>query len=179
MTLIAETPRLLLRHFDVADADALRHVFGDPAVMHFGPGVQTPQWLDEWLRTWIDRRYAAWGFGMWAVVEKSSGAVIGYCGLTQFNNPCAPDDVELGYRLARAHWGQGYATEAATATRDHAFAALALPRIIAMIDPRNTASLRVAAKLGMRYERDVLLEGYTHPDGVYAIERGEWERLRS
>ena len=179
MTIITETPRLLLRHFDVADADALQHVFGDPAVMHFGPGVQTPQWVDEWLRTWIDRRYAAWGFGMLAVVEKSSDAVIGYCGLTQFNNRCAPDDVELGYRLARAQWGRGYATEAATAARDHAFAALALPRIIAMIDPRNTASLRVAEKLGMRYEHDILLEGYTHPDGVYAIERGEWEQLRS
>ena len=179
MTTITETPRLILRHFDVADADALQHVFGDPHVMHFGPGVQTPQWVAEWLRTWIDRRYATWGFGMWAVVEKSSGGVIGYCGLTQFNNRCAPDDVELGYRLARAHWGRGYATEAATAARDHAFGALALPRIIAMIDPRNTASLRVAEKLGMRYERDILLEGYTHPDGVYAIERDEWERLWS
>jgi len=177
--IIVETPRLILRHFDVADAGPLQQVFADADVMHFGPGVQTPEWVAKWLRAWIDRRYATWGFGMWAVVEKSSGAVIGYCGLTQFNNRCAPEDVELGYRLARVHWGRGYATEAAAAARDHAFGALALPRIIAMIDPRNTASLRVAVKLGMRYERDILLEGYTHPDGVYAIERDEWERLRS
>jgi RimJ/RimL family protein N-acetyltransferase len=168
--LIAKTDRLILRHFTLADADAMAKIFGDAEVMRYGPGVQTPQWVDDWLRSWIERRYAEWGFGFWAVVEPSSGAVIGYCGLTQFSNRCAAGEAELGYRLARAHWGQGYATEAARAVRDHAFATLALPRLIAMIDPRNTASLRVAEKLGMRYERDVMFEGYTHPDRLYSID---------
>ena len=65
-------------------------------------------------------------------------------------------EIEIGYRLARAHWGQGYATEAVTAVRDYAFAALEMPRLIALIDPANTTSIRVAEKAGMRYEADVM-----------------------
>ena len=172
--IVTQTPRLILRHFDVGDADAIRLLFADPEVMRYGPGVQTPQWADDWLRDWIERRYAAWGFGMWAVVQRRSGAVIGYCGLSRFDNRCAAGEAELGFRLARAHWGRGYATEAARAVRDYAFATLALPRLIALIDPQNRASLRVAEKLDMRYERDVLFEGYTHPDLLFAIERAVW-----
>ena len=63
-----------------------------------------------------------------------------------------------------------YATEAAQSVRDYAFNTLRLPRLISMIDPQNVASIRVAEKLGMRYEKDVVFEGYTHPDRVYVIE---------
>ena len=75
--------------------------------------------------------------------------------------------------MARSYWGRGYATEAAQAVRDYAFNRLRLPRLIAMIDPQNIASIRVAEKLGMYYEKDVMFEGYTHPDRVYAIEGEE------
>jgi RimJ/RimL family protein N-acetyltransferase len=78
--------------------------------------------------------------------------------------------VELGYRLARSAWGKGYATEATIAVRDHAFTSLGMKRLIAIIDPSNLASVRVAEKLGMRFESEVMLEGYTHPDHVYALD---------
>jgi RimJ/RimL family protein N-acetyltransferase len=82
---------------------------------------------------------------------------------------CGQPETEIGYRLARPYWGRGYATESARAVRDYALNTLRLPRLIAMIDPQNVASIRVVEKLGMHYEKDVMFEGYTHPDRVYAI----------
>jgi RimJ/RimL family protein N-acetyltransferase len=78
-------------------------------------------------------------------------------------------EIELGYRLARLAWGRGYATEAAHAVRDLAFTTLGLKRLIAMIDPANGASIRVAEKIGMQYEKDIVFGGYNHPDRIYSI----------
>lgn len=158
----------MLRPFQAADADALSAVFADAEVMRYGDGVRSSQWARAWMDRWIEELYPAWGFGMWAVVETGAAAVIGYCGLSRFPQRCTPDETEIGFRLARAHWGQGFATEAARAVRDYAFDVLRLPRLIAMIDPANVASIRVAEKIDMRYERDVLLAGYDHPDRLYA-----------
>ena len=71
--------------------------------------------------------------------------------------------------MQRAAWGYGYASEAARAVRDFAFFTLNIQRLIAVIDPMNVASLRVAEKIGMHYEADAMLEGYDHPDRVYVI----------
>jgi RimJ/RimL family protein N-acetyltransferase len=171
---IAETERLILRHFRTSDAQAMDRVLGDAYVMRFGEGPQTADRVRFWIRREITDRYPTWGFGKWAVVEKLGGAVMGYCGLARFTDRVLPGEVEIGYRLARAHWGKGYATEAARAAVAHAFGTLQLPRVIAMIDPENVASLRVAEKLGMRYVRDVSMEGWTHPDRVYAIDPQEF-----
>ena len=175
--LISQTPRLILRHLCLADGEAMDGVFGDAEVMRYGDGVRSPQWVREWIAGWIDEHYPKWGFGMWAVVDKRTSAVIGYCGLSRFAarcaDRCADHETEIGFRLARAHWGRGLATEAAQAVRDHAFGALRLPRLVALIDPANIASIRVAEKIGMRYERDVMLPGYDHPDWVYALGNGK------
>jgi RimJ/RimL family protein N-acetyltransferase len=149
----------------------MAQVFGDPEVMRFGDGVQTKEWIDAWLRTCLERYYQTWGFGPYAVVEKDSHDVIGYCGLFYFPDINGQPEVEIGYRLARAAWGRGYATEAVSAVRDFAFYTLGIRRLIAMIDPANSASVHVAQKIGMRYEQDVMLAGYTHPDHVYAMAR--------
>ena len=146
-------------------------VFGDPEVMRFGDGVQTREWVESWLLTCLEHYYQTWGFGPYAVVEKHSQNVIGYCGLFFFPNINGQPEVEIGYRLARSAWGQGYATEAAGAVRDFAFNVLGLKRLIAMIDPANIASIRVAEKIGMHYEMDVMLEGYDHPDHIYVVTR--------
>lgn len=171
--LIAQTPRLTLRHFRPDDAGAMDAVFGDPEVMRFGDGVRPPDWVRAWVASWPDEHYPRWGFGAWAVVDNPTSAVIGYCGLTRFPGRCAPGEAEIGFRIARAHWGRGLATEAARAALDHAFAALRLPRLIALVDPANVKSIRVVEKLGMRYERDAMLPGYDHPDRVYAVDRAD------
>lgn len=146
-------------------------VFGDPEVMHFGDGVQTKEWVQDWLHTCLERYHQTWGFGPFAVIEKRTQDVIGYCGLFFFPDINGRPEVEIGYRLARSAWGQGYATEAALAVRDLAFSTLSIKRLIAIIDPSNTASIRVAEKIGMRYEKEVMLKGYTHPDHVYVVTR--------
>ena len=96
---------------------------------------------------------------------------MGYCGLFFFPDIDGQAEVEIGYRLARAVWGKGYATEAAQAVRNFAFTTLDIKRLIAMIDPSNIASIRVAKKIGMHYEKDVMFEGYDHPDHVYVVTR--------
>lgn len=164
------TPRLHLRHFHILDADALYRVFGDPEVMRFGDGPQTRQWVQSWLETCLEHHFSKWGFGAYAVVQNEN--VIGYCGLFFFPDIAGQPEVEIGYRLERSAWGQGYATEAARAVRDYAFATLGIGRVIALIDPANLASIRVAEKLGMHYEKEVMLAGYTHPDHVYVVTRG-------
>jgi [ribosomal protein S5]-alanine N-acetyltransferase len=167
--IIAQTERLVLRHLHVLDHEPMLRVFGDREVMRFGDGVQTGEWVRRWIASCLQHYYQQWGFGPYAVVERRSREVIGYCGLVFFPDLDGQAEVELGYRLARSWWGYGYATEAALAVRDYALQTLCLKRLIALIDPANTASIRVATKLGMRYERPIMLEGYSHPDHVYAM----------
>lgn len=96
------------------------------------------------------------GFGPWAI-EDAGGAFLGFAGLAYVPPflQAAGDRPELGWRLARASWGQGLATEAATAARDDAFERLGLPGLISIIHPDNVRSQRVATKLGFRRERAV------------------------
>jgi [ribosomal protein S5]-alanine N-acetyltransferase len=167
--IIVDTPRLILREFHLSDGDALTRVFGDAEVMKYGDGVKTQQWIKAWIARWIGELYTTWGFGMWASVEKSEGTVVGYCGLSRFPDRCSTHETEIGIRLERAYWGQGLATEAALAVRDYGLHTLRLPKLIAMIDPGNVASIRVVKKIGLHYEREVMLEDYDHPDHVYAL----------
>lgn len=159
-----------MREFAASDFAAMTHIFGDPEVMRFGDGPQSIEWIRDWLHRCMES-YARRGYGPWAVVEKSCGEVIGYCGLFYFPDINGRAEIEIGYRLARAHWRQGYATEAVVTVRDYAFTTLRLSRLIALIDPANATSIRVAEKAGMRHEAEVMFEGYTHPDWVYAISR--------
>ena len=148
-------------------------VFGDPEAMRFGDGVQTKEWVKTWVQTCLERYYQTWGFGPYAVVERQTQELIGYCGLFYFPKINGQPEVEIGYRLIRSAWGQGYATEAVLAVRDFAFNTLGVKRLIAIIDPANVASIHVVEKVGMKYEEDVMLEGYDHPDHVYAITKAD------
>jgi ribosomal-protein-alanine N-acetyltransferase len=169
---VLTTARLFLRHFHIFDAEAMMAVFGDREVMRFGDGVQTREWVQNWISTCLERYHQTWGFGPYAVIEQQRPELLGYSGLFYFPDIGGQPEVEIGYRLRRSAWGQGFATEAARAVRNYAFHPLGLQRLIALIDPSNTASTRVAEKIGMHYERDVMLPGYTHPDRLYAISRG-------
>ena len=166
---ILTTQRLLLRQFHITDTEPLYKVFGDVEVMRFGDGAQTKEWVHNWILTCFDWYSKSWGFGPYAVVNQHDQGVIGYCGLFYFPDVDGKPEVEIGYRLARSAWGKGFATEAAVAVRNYAFKTLGMKRLIAMIDPSNIASIHVAKKIGMRYEKDIMLEGYTHPDHIYSM----------
>jgi ribosomal-protein-alanine N-acetyltransferase len=166
---IARTRRLLLRRLSMTDGEAMDAVFGDAEVMRFGDGTKSPAQVRHWIEQWIEQLYDRWGFGMWAVLRRSDQMTIGYCGLSRFPNRVAPGETEIGFRLARPFWGQGFATGAVMASRDYALATLKLPKLVALIDPANKASIRVVEKAGFAYEREAMLAGYDHPDRVYAL----------
>jgi RimJ/RimL family protein N-acetyltransferase len=139
-----ETERLTIRAFDPdGDAEAMLAVYGDdPEVMRFIPGLATVRARLETYRRASSRR----GFSSWAVAERENGRVFGDVGFGIFE---PTRDIELGYTLARAYWGRGYATEAAEACLALGLALLGAPRIIALADEENVASQRVAERIGM------------------------------
>ena len=146
-----ETERLVLRPLDAHDLDAMTTLLGDAqALALWGDPLDR-----DGARDWIERnvaRYRADGFGRCAMILRSSGELVGDCGLIRTTVEDVPE-VELGWIVRRSHWGQGLATEAARAWRDAAFTAFGLGRIVSMVSEGNPASRRVAEKLGMTVER--------------------------
>jgi ribosomal-protein-alanine N-acetyltransferase len=196
-TIVLETERLLLRHLDWSDFDALHAIMSDPDVMRFiGTGLaKTRQQTERLMGFWITDNERAWDdvtlrrlpqlrraierdadFSLWATVEKRTNRLIGRCGLLAWDLD-GRKETEVGYLIAKAHWGQGYATEAARAIRDYGFEMLGFDRLISLIQPGNAASQRVAIKNGMRHERDVRVGDI--PAMVFAIERGAEETIES
>jgi RimJ/RimL family protein N-acetyltransferase len=154
---VLATPRLILREMTDADLDDVAALLGDPDVMRHYPA---PKSRDE-SRAWIDRNrglYRERGFGLWAVTLRGTGEFAGDCGLTPQRVDGA-EHIEVGYHIRADLQGNGYATEAAAACRDFARDALGLRRLIAIIDPTNVASRRVAAKIGLRPEGEAVVSG--------------------
>jgi RimJ/RimL family protein N-acetyltransferase len=156
-----ETERLTIRNFvPEDDAEAMLAVYGDPEVMRYIPGgaFRGIEVMKARLRTYA-RTFERHGFSSWAVVERESGRVIGDAGFGVFE---PTGDIELGYTLGRAHWGNGYGTEAARACLATGLAHLDAPRIIAVMDVDNEPSLRVAERLGMERVETVDVYGRPH-----------------
>lgn len=172
---VITTARLTLRRFTPDDAGAMEQVLCDPEVMRFSSGAADPAWVPTWIRHRVDD-YDRLEYGLWAVVRTDDRQVLGYCGLSLFPDIDGVPEIEVGYRLRRDAWGHGYATEAALAVRDLGFERLGIERLVAIVDPDNHASVNVARKLGMTYEKDVMLDGYDHPDHLYVVERHEVTR---
>jgi ribosomal-protein-alanine N-acetyltransferase len=146
------TPRLLLREFVATDFDAWHVLLSCPRVMEFsGTGVLTPEQSRERLEG-IIARYAAQGFGKWAVVTADSGEMIGYCGVELTIVENAPVR-ELGFRFRPEFWGHGYASEAGRAVLNHCFTALGWTEVFAFVEPENVRSVHVLTKLGFRFQR--------------------------
>jgi RimJ/RimL family protein N-acetyltransferase len=165
-----ETPRLILRPMREEDTDALLHIFADPRVMaSFGAEPFDRPQMERWVRRNLDHQ-AAHGFGLFSVILKESGLLVGDCGL-EVLEVAGASAAELGYDFRSDHWGRGLATEAATAVRDYAFGTLDLPRLVSLIRQGNDASRRVAEKIRMRLAETVLRGD--QPYWVYAIAREE------
>ena len=168
-TVVLETPRLLFRPLTPADADDLAALYADPEVMRFFEGTRTRRQALEEIERCMEL-YERVGYHFWATIHRADNRFIGRCGLLSLVVEGQPE-VEVAYMLARPYWGQGLGTEAARAIKEYGFETYGFPRLISLIDPRNQASIRVAEKNGMRYERDVLHNGYV--DRLYAVERLE------
>ena len=154
-TIITETPRLILRYFTLDDLDDLAPILADPQVMYFSArGVQTREQTRKFIN-WMLSSYQEEGFGLYAVIYKKNYQLIGFCGLIVWIFK-QRREVEIGYRLATKYWGKGLGTEAAIAVRDYAWNQLDLNRLICIIQPENNRSIRVAEKLGMKYEQNTV-----------------------
>lgn len=154
------TDRLVLRPIALEDLDAYAAIYADPEVVRFiGGETSTRDETREWIEVQIGRNERE-GWDRRSIVLASDGILIGRCGISIWDIEGRPEH-EIGFLLGRAHWGRGYATEAATAMRDRALGELGLSRLIALIDHGNVASKGVARKLGMAYERDVEFHGRT------------------
>lgn len=165
------TPRLVLRHWRVADRESFARLNRDPAVMEFVAGPLSAKESDKRANE-IEAHFQQYSFGKWAAELRESEQFIGYVGLevVNFNAPFMPSVptpcVEIGWRLAREYWGRGLATEGARAAVRYAFNDLGLPAIISFTVPANLRSIRVMEKLGMTrdprddFDHPLLAEGH-------------------
>jgi RimJ/RimL family protein N-acetyltransferase len=152
------TPRLELRRLRREDLDALAKVFAKFEVWQFPRGRGLTR---EETEAFLDSRIEEWktcDFGLWAAIERDSGRMLGYVGLSvpMFLPEILPA-VEVGWRFDPQAWGLGYATEGGAAALNQAFATLGLSEVWSAMEVENIASIRVAERLGMRLEREVEL----------------------
>jgi RimJ/RimL family protein N-acetyltransferase len=157
MPIELETPRLKLRRFREDDWEPYAVMCADREVMRYlGAGVTLSR-DDSWRA--IAGMLGHWqlrGYGMWALEEKATGALVGRAG---FINPAGWPGFELGWVLARPHWGKGFASEAARAALRYGFEVMKRDRVISLIRPKNAPSIRVAEAIGEKRVGEVELLG--------------------
>ena len=167
--------RLTLRGFTLADAEPLFRITNEPDMMQYFPNPNPPdrerveRLIVRQLEHWQSHRY-----GWWAVAWPADGCLLGWCGLQYLPET---DEVEVGYLLERPVWGQGLATEAATATVNFGFSHFPLQELIGITHPANLASQRVLEKAGLGFTQATRY--FTMACYRFAISRAEWERTRA
>lgn len=169
--MILETERLYLREMSQSDYEALCRILQDEAAMYAYNGA----FDDEQTQGWLNRqmsRYQEYGYGLWAVVLKETGEMIGQCGLTM--QPWDDRQVlEIGYLLERKHWHKGYAIEAAQACKEYAFMELDADEVFSMIRDTNIPSQKVALRNGMTAVGTLIkhYRGVDMPHYIFSVKR--------
>lgn len=164
--MILETERLYLRELHTSDLSDLKKILQDKDVVYAYEHTFSDDDVKEWLQRQIDR-YHMYGFGLWAVIHKDSGMLIGQSGLSyQTCENCKV--LEIGYLFKKAYWHQGYATEAAQACKNYAFTTLHAPSVHAIIKTDNIPSINVAKAIGMRQEKEFITR-YYHGDMTHYL----------
>ena len=171
MKKILETERLLLREMGQGDFADLCEILQDKETMYAYEHAFSDEEAREWLLRQLDR-YKNDGFGLWAVILKSSGEFVGQCGITwqDIDGETVP---EIGYLFKKKHWHNGYAKEAAKACKNYAFNTLGFDKVYSIIRDNNYASQNVAKRNGMRVVKTFVKHyyGMDMPHLVYEAER--------
>ena len=174
MKTILETERLLLREYVIEDFDALYEILSDEETMRHYPAPFDADRVRRWI-TWNLDNYQKYGFGLWAVVLKETGKLIGDCGVTMQNidGELLP---EIGYHIHKKYWRRGFAKEAARAVRDWVFANTEYDEIYSYMKYTNVASCSTAVANGMKKVKE-----YPDPKNTisyaYSITRDEWRKI--
>ena len=176
------TSRLSLRQWRASDREPFFRLNADPAVMEFlGGCLERPE--SDALAQQLEAEIAHQGWGLWAVEARASGAYVGFVGLRAPSfeahfTPC----VEIGWRLARASWGQGFATEAGRECLRFAFETLALPEVVSFTVPANQRSRAVMERLGLLRVTGGDFDHPRLPSGhplrrhvLYRLRRAQWD----
>lgn len=169
--MVAETQRLYLRKMTQEDYAPLCKILQDEEVMyayeHAFDSTEVQQWLDKQFKS-----YREYGFGLWAVILKETGEMIGQCGLTM--QECGSEQLlEIGYLFQKAFWHQGYATEAAKACKRYAFETLGADAVFSIIRDTNQASRNVALRNGMHICGSMIKQYWNMdmPHTIYCVRR--------
>ena len=154
------TTRLWMRRWRAEDREPFARLNADPQVMEYFPALLSREESDERVER-IEAHFQQHGFGLWAVELTEMESFVGFIGLSILrpDMPCAPG-VEIGWRLAAEHWGQGYATEGARAVLEFGFGPLQLEQIVSFTVLANLRSRRVMEKIGMKHSPN---EDFDHP----------------
>jgi RimJ/RimL family protein N-acetyltransferase len=154
------------------DLDAVADLYADPVVMRWigTGGPRTREHAAEAVARTM-QGYEERGYGDWATILRSTGRVVGLCGLLYWPDLGGVEEVEVAYLLARDVWRQGLATEAATAIRDWGFRELGRTRLVSVIYHDNVGSIAVARKIGMSWEKDVGFKDVTV--ALYSLSRSD------
>lgn len=169
--LVAETERLLIRELEESDAPSLSKILADSSVMEFSSkGVLTEAETLNFIQ-WCSDSYQAYGYGQWALIEKKSGCLIGFCGLSHALVD-EVDEVEVAYRLARDQWGRGLASEAVNSVLEYGFSSCNIEQTVGIVSPRHTASIRVLEKAGFESFSETCYGGWDVR--VYRQSKHDW-----
>ena len=163
-----ETERLTMRWLTLEDAELMLSVWNDPAfIQHVGDrGIRTIDEAHDTLANGAFKLYEYHGYGPYRVALASEDTAIGTCGLFRREGF---DDPDIGYSILPEFCGRGYAYEAASSVLEYARSVLQLPRITAFVSPRNVASIGLAEKLGLRFERMARLAGEDEDVSLYSL----------
>jgi ribosomal-protein-alanine N-acetyltransferase len=175
---------LVLRQWRTEDREAFAAMNADPVVMRHFPATLTREQSDA-LVDRIASGFAAHAYGLWAVEVPDVAPFAGFIGLMDvpFEAHFTPA-VEVGWRLARAHWGKGYAPEGAAAALDYAFGPVGLPAVVSITTPANLPSRRVMEKLGMHrdpaddFDHPRVVEAALRRSVLYRLTADQWRRGR-
>jgi RimJ/RimL family protein N-acetyltransferase len=175
------TERLLLRRWRSEDREPFARLNADPRVMEFFPALMSREESDGQIER-FERNFREHGFGMWAVERRDTPGCIGCLGLlvVDFPTPFTPC-VEIGWKLAAEHWGQGLATEAALESLRYGFTTFALDEIFSFTPVANTRSRHVMERIGLHHDPANDFDYSRLPEGhplrrhvLYRAERSEW-----
>jgi RimJ/RimL family protein N-acetyltransferase len=176
---VLRTARLVLRKWRDDDLEPFAAMSADAEVMEHFPSRLTREESDA-AAARIRGHFEREGFGLWAIEVPGVAPFIGFTGLAR---PSFMPVVEIGWRLARAYWGAGYATEAALASRDWGFTNVQVDELVAFVRPNNLRSQRVMERIGMErdlsadFDHPLIPEGHSRLHYLYRISRDAWNRM--
>ncbi len=163
---ILETERLILRRLNIDDAEFIFELLNEPAfIRNIGDrGVRNADDAELYILSGPVASYGKHGFGLFAVEWKDTGEAVGICGLLKRDSL---DDVDIGFAFLERFRGKGFATESAAAVMEYGRTELRIPRIVAITSPDNEESIRVLAKIGLRFEKMIRMPGSTEDTRLF------------